>query len=350
MTDTRTREVETMLSRRSKRAMRSMVLACWFGLALSGCANPRGPWEPIAGRPDPAAAAASTAAPISLAGGPAPVAPASAGATPAATPGADLIEGQLALARLCERRGEVDQAEEYYNGLLKKTPQDARPHHRLAILAVQKGDFARAEEHYRVALAAAPNDVELLSDVGYTLYLQRRLPEAEACLRRALTLEPTHASATNNLALVVGTEGRFDEALMLFKRANPEAEAYANLAYVMAQNGQTARAQDTYLKALTLDQNLRVAAQAMLQVADRGQAQAQARLAVANRPAPPAGSVANVAPAGAAMAATPMNNAGPGLPTPQPEAVRVSYESQIPAGSSASPYPSSYPGRIESRP
>jgi Flp pilus assembly protein TadD len=244
---------------------------------VGGCANLR-----LAdnGNPFASAAAEGTAAPTanadvaSQAG--LSLIKANAGeATASGQPRDRMLEGQLALARLCERRGENDNAKEFYRALLKKVPRDARVHHRLGVVAVQEGDFAAAEEHFRTAQSLAPPTAELLSDIGYCYYLQHKLPEAENVLQEALKLEPTYPAAINNLALVLGREGRFQESLDLFKRTNSEAEAYANLAYVLTQNGQLAQAQQMYLRALTLDNRMRAAAQAMLQINDRSQTQAK---------------------------------------------------------------------------
>lgn len=180
-------------------------------------------------------------------------------------------EGQFAIARLAERRGETEQAETLYRELLEKRPTDARIHHRLAVLAVRKGDFAKAEECFQKARSLAPPTPELLSDLGYCYYLQHKLPEAEATLNEALQIESTYAAAINNLALVLGRQGRVKESLDLFKRTNSEAEACANLAYVLAQNGDLAQAKKMYLRALTLDNRMRAAAQAVLQINEREQ-------------------------------------------------------------------------------
>jgi Flp pilus assembly protein TadD len=190
-------------------------------------------------------------------------------------PKTSTAEGEFAMARLCERRGETEQAETVYHALLKKAPRDARIYHRLAVLAVQKGDFVNAEEHFRVALSLAPPTAELLSDAGYCYYLQQKLPQAEAILKEALKLEPTYATAANNLGLVLGAEGRYRESMELFRRSNTEAEAYANMAYVLAQRGEMARAEQTYIRALTLNSTMRAAAQAVLQINQRAKTQAK---------------------------------------------------------------------------
>lgn len=248
--------------------LKTLALVGLCNLALSGCANLRWGGEPLGSispqDASPSAASASQAR----------VLPATPNAVDtAAADKKDPLEGQFALARLCERRGESEQAEQIYCALLQKAPQDARIHHRLGVLAMKKGDFARAEEQFRAAKTLAPPTAALLSDIGYCCYLQQELPQAEAALKDALNLEPSYATAINNLALVMGREGRFKESLDLFKRNNSEAEAYANLAYVLAQNGQSAQAKEMYLRALTLDNTMRAAAQAMLQIDERQQTQ-----------------------------------------------------------------------------
>ena len=111
----------------------------------------------------------------------------------------------------------------------------------------------------------------MLSDIGYCFYLQQKMPEAENALNEAVKIDSSNETATNNLALVYGREGRYQESKTLFMRNNSEAETCANLAYVMAQNGETAKAKEMYLRALTLDNKMQVAAKAMLQIDEREQ-------------------------------------------------------------------------------
>jgi Flp pilus assembly protein TadD len=229
-----------------------------------------------------------------------------------------LQQSQLAFARLSERRGQTDQAAAIYQGLIKKFPQDPAAFHRMGIIYVQQGKFAEAEEHFRTAKTLAPPTAELLSDIGYTYYLLQRLPEAEAALNQALALEPNHVAATNNLALLRGAQKRYDECLTLFKRVNREAEAHANLAYVLAENGELEQAENAYSYALSLDSNLRVAAKAMLQVSQRRQI--ESRVAAAKREPPPNSPADPRSPA----PTTPPADAGPAVAGSAPASSSVS--------------------------
>ncbi|MCR4414511.1 MAG: tetratricopeptide repeat protein, partial [Thermoguttaceae bacterium] len=211
----------------AQRPMRFLLLVAAFGLVLPGCAQ-WGSWfsasKPASPPPSNAVQPANQghqfgakkpSAIESFFGKGKPSEPPAPPARPR-TP-EEIKASQMAMARLCERRGEQDQAEAIYQGLVAKYPQDPTPHHRLGVLAVQKGKFAEAEAHFRTAERLAPPSADLLSDLGYMYYLQHRLPESEATLRQALVRDPQHMAATNNLALTVGAQGRFDEALTLFR-------------------------------------------------------------------------------------------------------------------------------------
>ncbi len=196
----------------------------------------------------------------------------------------------LAFARLQERRGQADQAKKMYTSLVRRNPNNPAPYHRLGVLAAEEGRYAEAEEFLRQAWQLGPPSAELLTDLGYLYYLQHRLPEAETTLREAIRLDATHGPAHVNLGLVAGAQGRYEESLAEFRRGTGgEAEAQANLAYVMAQRGDLEQSEKAYLRALTLDNELREAAEAMLQVAQRRQAR-EDRVAQSNTSQAPQGS------------------------------------------------------------
>jgi Tfp pilus assembly protein PilF len=171
------------------------------------------------------------------------------------------------LGRLSERHNNLVEARHIYTNIVKRNPKHREAWHRLAVVASLEGKWAEAEDHYRRVAELGPMTPEILSDMGYTLYLQHRLPEAERLLRDALAVAPRHPSAANNLALVVGQQGRFDECYALFRQSNSEAQAEANVAYVLAQMGQPKLAQAHYSRSLGIDPNNRRAAEAFLQLA-----------------------------------------------------------------------------------
>jgi Flp pilus assembly protein TadD len=72
----------------------------------------------------------------------------------------------------------------------------------------------------------------VLSNLGMSYVLSRELPKAEAVLRRAYQRGSTDARVRQNLALVIGLQGRFSEAEAIVKADLPAEEAEANVAYL----------------------------------------------------------------------------------------------------------------------
>jgi Flp pilus assembly protein TadD len=68
--------------------------------------------------------------------------------------------------------------------------------------------------------------------------LTGELPKAEALLRQAIALPGADSRVRQNLALVVGLEGRFDEAEKIASAELPPDEAAANIAYLKEMLGE----------------------------------------------------------------------------------------------------------------
>lgn len=170
-------------------------------------------------------------------------------------------------ARLHERHGQGELAERIYRQVLEKDPENQLVAHRLAVVAAKRSHYAESRRLFHDALKLGPPNAELLSDYGYCLYLQDDLQTAERVLRDALKIDPRHEAAHNNLALTLGEQERFDEALAEFRLVVGEAEALANLGYVQSQLGYYDEAQVSLDRALTLNPDLRPAAEALLQLA-----------------------------------------------------------------------------------
>lgn len=194
----------------------------------------------------------------------------------------DKLNKTYAEARILERRKDYAQAERLYRELLVAQPTSRDCYHRLGVIASVQAKYVEAHQNYQAALRCSQPTADLMSDIGYCHYLQQQLPLAEQALRSALAIDPQHAAATNNLARVVGEQGKLDEAYDLFRKVNGEAEAECNFAYLCAQAGDLPTAQAHFSRALSVKPDMRVAAEALLQVTQamqRRQDEARAQLA-----------------------------------------------------------------------
>jgi Flp pilus assembly protein TadD len=96
----------------------------------------------------------------------------------------------------------------------------------------QLGRHPEAQRHYSAALKIVPNEPSVLSNLGLSYALMKDLKRAEATLRQAVAGPNAAPKARQNLALVVGLQGRFAEAEKLASADLPEGEAAANVRYL----------------------------------------------------------------------------------------------------------------------
>jgi Flp pilus assembly protein TadD len=94
------------------------------------------------------------------------------------------------------------------------------------------GKHEEARRYYASALRIVPDEPSVLSNLGLSYMLTRDLPKAEETLRRAYANAGADARVRQNLALVVGLQGRFAEAETIVKADLPADEAAANVGYL----------------------------------------------------------------------------------------------------------------------
>jgi Flp pilus assembly protein TadD len=96
----------------------------------------------------------------------------------------------------------------------------------------QMGRHEDAQRYYATALRIVPDEPSVLSNLGLSYALSKDLAQAEATLRRAAARPRVDARVRQNLALVVGLQGRFAEAEAIARADLPPDEAAANAAYL----------------------------------------------------------------------------------------------------------------------
>ena len=104
----------------------------------------------------------------------------------------------------------------------------------------QLGRHAEAQRHYSAALKIVPDEPSVLSNLGLSYALTKDLKRAEATLRQAAARPNAAPKVRQNLALVVGLQGRFAEAEQIASADLPPDEAAANVNYLrqmLAQRG-----------------------------------------------------------------------------------------------------------------
>jgi len=96
----------------------------------------------------------------------------------------------------------------------------------------QVGKPEQAREMYRKALDIAPGEPTVLSNLGMSYILTNDLAAAETYLRKANGQNGADSRIRQNLALVVGLQGRFEEAEKIAGAELSPEDAQANVAYL----------------------------------------------------------------------------------------------------------------------
>ncbi len=98
----------------------------------------------------------------------------------------------------------------------------------------QVGRNAEARTLYTQALVYAPGEASIEANMGLSYAMTNELDAAEQHLRRAVQMQGATTQIRQNLALVVGLQGRFDECKALYAAELPPEQVESNMAYVRA--------------------------------------------------------------------------------------------------------------------
>jgi Flp pilus assembly protein TadD len=113
-------------------------------------------------------------------------------------------------------------------------PKDWRVYSLMAVARDQNRQPDEARAAYEQALALSPDNPAVLSNLGLWCVVHGKSADGEAYLRRAAAQPGATAQERQNLALVLGMEGKFTEAEHLMRDDLPPDIADANMDYLHA--------------------------------------------------------------------------------------------------------------------
>ena len=137
---------------------------------------------------------------------------------------------ETARARVAGRKGFY--AIEPLKIAIKSQPGDWRPYSLMGVALEQSERPAEAREAFQKALTLSPENPAVLSNLAMSYAAAGDRAQAEQLLRRAVARPDATIKERQNLALIVGLQGRIDEAEGLIRADLPPDVASANLAYL----------------------------------------------------------------------------------------------------------------------
>jgi Flp pilus assembly protein TadD len=120
---------------------------------------------------------------------------------------------------------------------IELTPKDWTAHSLLGVAyqQIKRPDDAQAE--WRTALQLSPDNPDVLTNIAMAKVTAGDLAGAEPLLRTAAAQKDAGVQVRQNLALVLGLEGKMDEAEKLLREDLPPQQADANLAWLQQASG-----------------------------------------------------------------------------------------------------------------
>jgi Flp pilus assembly protein TadD len=144
----------------------------------------------------------------------------------------DDVDVTVAYAKALAAVGKFDQALTVIdNAIRTDAPQWTALNVKGAILDQMERN-AEAREIYNQALLIAPNQAAIWANLGLSFAMTGDLETAEGHLRTAVDKPGATSQIRQNLALVIGLQGRFDEAREIYAAELPADQVEANMAYI----------------------------------------------------------------------------------------------------------------------
>jgi tetratricopeptide (TPR) repeat protein len=135
-------------------------------------------------------------------------------------------------------RGDITDAVTVYREAIAFYPDDAVPHHSLALCLFMKSDYNGALIEENKAIAIEPDWAEAWLALGGIYEQLKKFPDSERCLRKSVALDSHAFGALAKLGEVLREQGKFSEAHTTYLKAK-------NLD---PTNAERAKAVDAWLK------------------------------------------------------------------------------------------------------
>ena len=185
--------------------------AIWATLAVSFALGCGGGTTKPADTPDPSLGPATPATPA-----PGPATPASGGTDgPAATSTSDDVTKGTALVKA----GDWNGARAAFEAAIKKNPKQADAHYYLGLVMDKTGDRGAAEKSYKTALDLQPDLQEAAENLTAIYIETQKFDDAIVLAKKALARNAKNAEMQLNLAIALSGKGDVDNATKAFDGA-----------------------------------------------------------------------------------------------------------------------------------
>jgi Flp pilus assembly protein TadD len=144
------------------------------------------------------------------------------------------VDIRLAYSKALSASGRFDEALAVLDGTIRPDVPDWNAMLVKGAVLDQMGRNDEARQVYVEAQTIAPSEPSLEANLGLSYAMTNELTTAEAHLRRAIQMPGATSQIRQNLALVLGLQGRFDESRAIFAAELSPDQVEANMSYIRA--------------------------------------------------------------------------------------------------------------------
>lgn len=153
-------------------------------------------------------------------------------------------------------RGNIDQAEEYFQKALQINPDNPRAKGNLGYILYTRQEYEKALPYMRQAACALPSSADFQYNLGVLYSELRKSKKAVTYYRKALRLRPDYHQARRNLGVELARQGKMQQAAKTLDKAlehEPEnLQVLKNLALIRLKSGQFNLAEELLRRALKI--------------------------------------------------------------------------------------------------
>lgn len=166
---------------------------------------------------------------------------------------APMLKTRFLYARLVAEQGQHREAEALLAGIRQEYADFLPVYLELARIKMEQGRTRRAAYYLGQGLKRSPNDPVLLNNLGVCFMTLKKYDKALTSFTRAAAAAPEDPRYRASVAMTLGVQGRYDEALSLYRQVMDPGLAHYNTALLAEANSSLERAQAEYEQARSLD-------------------------------------------------------------------------------------------------
>ena len=166
------------------------------------------------------------------------------------------IKEKLKEAIALHQDGQVRQAEQIYQQILRINSQDAEALHLLGVVALQANKYEVAVKLITQATKADSEQSSFFNNLSVALIKQGKLEEAVHACQQAIKLQPDDVETHYNLGIALQKLDKLEQALTVYQKAikiQPgNAEIYNNLGVILWKQGKLNESIQAYQNAIKI--------------------------------------------------------------------------------------------------